>query len=392
MDRIKPLGFLVTIAVIAGIACSSRSPVETAAQAMQRGEYAKAIKPLQQALAQDSLDLAARYGLTLTYAHLDSAQAASRHYVRLVEQGSAYSDSTELKVMLCALLQIEPFPTSPVPMGKLNQFKASPAPDGQVLAVAAARYDRADIYLVRIDGTVVKRLTNAHMNTDPCFSPLGDKIVYVSNRDGDEELYLYDLKSETTEQLTDNTYTDYTPAFAPSGQEIVYSSNRDGSWEIYRIDLERHLAFRLTENRFWDGFPAYTPDGRSIVFASKRNGSEDVYIMKTDGRDEQPLYATAADETDPQAAGEYLYFRSDRSGDWEIYRYHFARRSLVRLTCNALPDWNPRISRDGTRLFVTRPVRGRWSLFFVNLQAPVPAAVIAQTARTRFGLPEGTRP
>ncbi len=360
------------------VICARKIEIQDTAEMIKKGDYQRAIKELNKIIKTDSLNPLVHYNLSLAYAGLDSLVNASYHFLKLVEMNSDLKDGLELKLKITSLLRMEPYPISPIPMGRMNQFKGSPGPDNELIAVAAARLDRADIYLVKLDGTIVKKITRAGMNTDPAFSPLGDRIAFVSDADGDEEIFLYDIKTDSTIKLTNNNYTDFSPSFSPNGREIVYVSDRDKNWEIYKINLENRFALRLTNNKFWDGFPSYTPDGKFILFSSKRDGSDDIYIMKSDGTGEQVLYATKFDETDPHLIGDNLIFRSNRDGEFEIYQYNIKTRTLLRLTYNELPDWNPRITLDGTKILASRRVKNYWQLFFINLSASIPAEVIVQ--------------
>lgn len=360
------------------IYCGRKGDVKSTAEAIKKGKYNEAVKSLKVLLVNDSLNPEIHFNLSLAYANMDSVEKAYIHFLKLLELNSPLKESMELKLKLTTFLKMEPYSSSPIPMGKMNQFKGSFGPDNEILAVAAAKRDIADIYLVKLDGTIIKKITRGGMNTDPAFSPEGDKIAYVSSIDGDEEIYLYDIKADSTRQLTDNDYTDFSPVFSPDGKELAYVTNRDGGWEIYKVDLIHKQAFRLTKNNFWDGFPSYTPDGKFIVFSSKRNGSEDIYMMKPDGSNERLLYYTKYDETDPHLAGDNLYFRSNITGEFEIYKFNISSKSLVRLTYNEIPDWNPRVSSDGQRIVISRKIKKLWKLYFINLSSPVPAEVIAQ--------------
>lgn len=379
--------FLVIVSLMV---CARKGDVKDAAEAIKKGRYIEAIKSLKSTLVSDSLNPDILYNLSLAYIHLDSLQKAGEHFLKLVELNSDSKDSIQLKFLFTKALKIEPYPSSPIPMGKMNQFKGCFGPDNELLAIAAARKDRADIYLMKLDGTIVKKITNKGMNTDPAFSPKGDKIAYVSNIDGDEEIFIYDIKSDSIIKLTNNDYTDFSPSFSPDGTEIVYVTNRDGSWEIYKIVINKRLAFRLTKNDFWDGFPSYTPDGNFIVFSSKRNGSEDIIIMKPDGSGERILYYTKYDETDPHLAGNNLYFRSNIDGEFEIYKFDIRTKEVIRLTYNDVPDWNPRVSNDGKRIVVSRKIKNLWNLYFINLESPISAEIIAEKIKKTMGMAEPT--
>ncbi|OPX18056.1 hypothetical protein BXT86_03160 [candidate division WOR-3 bacterium 4484_100] len=98
--------------------------------------------------------------------------------------------------------------------------------------------------------------------------------------------------------------------------------------------------------------------------------------MKTNGTGEKVIYAGKGDDNDPILTNNILYFKSNVDGDWDVYKLNLKTKILIKLTHNRLPDWNPRISRDGTKLLIARKLKRRWRLFFINIQNPVPAGVI----------------
>jgi Tol biopolymer transport system component len=374
---------IMGIIMVLGLQCARKTPREKGIEYLEHGEYTKAVQSLTTALIEDSLNPEIYYHLSRVYAYMDSVQQAYHYYLKLDELGSTLKDDVRLKAMMAHFLNIEPYPSSIIPMAKKHQFRGTFSPDGEMIAVAAATQDFADIYLIKLDGTIVKRIISGGMNTDPEFSPTGERLVFVSNRDGDEELYLFDLDELTTEKLTNNTTEDFSPSFSPSGQDIIFVSYIDEGWEIHKMDLTSKKISRLTKNTYWDGFPKFSPDGEWIVFSSKRNSSEDIYIMTKDGKNEKVLYASPADDNDPLLCNNKLYFKSKQSGEWEIYQMDISSKSLVRLTYNDYPDWNPRISKDGSKLLVTRKISGRWRLYFINLAIPISSELLVTTIRTQ---------
>lgn len=373
---------IVCIILLLQLHCARKTNVDKGIEYLKRGEYTKAVQSLTTALTEDSLNPEIHYHLSRVYVYMDSVQQALHHYIKLNELGSTLKDDVHLKEMMADYLNLEPYPSSIIPMAKKHQFRGAFSPDGEMIAVAAAKQDFADIYLIKLDGTIVKRIISGGMNTDPEFSPTGEHLVFVSTRDGDEDLYLFDMNELTTEKLTDNTTEDFSPSFSPNGQEIVFVSYIDDGWEIHKMNLANKKISRLTRNKYWDGFPKFSPDGEWIVFSSKRDKSEDIYIMTKDGRNENVLYAGPADDNDPLLFNDKLYFKSKQSGEWEIYQMDVHSKSLVRLTYNVYPDWNPRISKDGSKLLVTRKISGRWRLYFINLSILVSSELLVTTIRT----------
>ena len=74
------------------------------------------------------------------------------------------------------------------------------------------------------------------------FSPYtntGDtSMVYVSDRDGNYELYLYNFRTYTEERLTSSDAEDLHPIFIPNTNKVLFHSNRSGSYDIYMLDLD----------------------------------------------------------------------------------------------------------------------------------------------------------
>ncbi len=375
-------GFMILCVMLAS-GCKGKTKLSKGVELVKKGDYAQAVKTLNQVLAQDSLNTEIHYNLSLAYAHLDSMDKAMRHYLVLVDTSSPYRDSTLIREMLALGLGIDPYTSSLITMGKINQFKGVFSPGAETLAVAAAKRDIAKISLVNLDGSTIEIAAARGMNTDPDYSAQGDRIVFTSDQDGNEEIYLYDIGGQKQTRLTNHPGPDYSPNFSPDGSEIVFVSNMDDKykWEIYKMSLKDLKPKRLTNNIYWDGFSRYSADGKSITFSSRRNGSEDIYIMNPNGTGERILYQTPANENDATLIGDHLFFKSDCSGDWEIYRYNLATKRLTRLTNNKYPDWNPRISRDAARLLVARRINDRWQIVCVNLKKPLPAELLAEKIR-----------
>lgn len=72
-------------------------------------------------------------------------------------------------------------------------------------------------------------------------------------------------------------------AWSPDGTQIAYMSDHDGNWEIYTVGVPFPDVRRLTINEANDGLPTWSPDGQHIAFVSDRDGVWALYLMKPDG-------------------------------------------------------------------------------------------------------------
>ena len=66
-------------------------------------------------------------------------------------------------------------------------------------------------------------------------------IVFVSARDGDNELFSMTPTGGSVTQLTTNTANDRDPAVSPDGTKVAFTSNRDGDEEIFVMNIDGHL-------------------------------------------------------------------------------------------------------------------------------------------------------
>ncbi len=72
-------------------------------------------------------------------------------------------------------------------------------------------------------------------------------------------------------------------AWSPDGTQIAYMSDHDGNWEVYTVGISFPEVRRLTINEANDGLPAWSPDGQHIAFVSDRDGVCSLYLMRPDG-------------------------------------------------------------------------------------------------------------
>ncbi|MBK8049781.1 MAG: serine/threonine-protein kinase [Anaerolineales bacterium] len=122
---------------------------------------------------------------------------------------------------------------------------------------------------------------------DPAWHPFEDKIVFNGTNDvgGEPGLWLMDSAGGDRERLTGNG-DDRRPTWAPDGKFLIYMSQRNGNWDLYRLDLATRDEVRLTDNPAQDGLPSVSPDGKWVAFASDRAGFWQIWVMPSQGGDE----------------------------------------------------------------------------------------------------------
>ena len=123
--------------------------------------------------------------------------------------------------------------------------------------------DTFGLCTVRLDGTGFAVLPSDAGARDwqPVWSPDGLTIAFVSDRDGDEEIYVIDRDGTNLRQLTVNSAKDADPAWSPNGSQIAFASQRDSTDAVWIMDADGADPRRVISGTR----PAWSPDGRSLA-------------------------------------------------------------------------------------------------------------------------------
>lgn len=135
---------------------------------------------------------------------------------------------------------------------------------------------------------------------DAAFAPnrYGRVIVQLNDQDT-PQVYLQDFIYDTIQQVTSFTGASYDPVWSPVGSRVLFVSNEPGNDELYTISIDGTNANRLTDTPVWEKHPTWSPDGSQIVFHSNRDGRNQLWIMNADGTNQRKLLDSAFDDTDP---------------------------------------------------------------------------------------------
>jgi dipeptidyl aminopeptidase/acylaminoacyl peptidase len=240
------------------------------------------------------------------------------------------------------------------------------------IAFQSQRDGNNEIYVMNGDGSGQINLTNHPANDiDPSVSADGSKIVFASNRTGDDfEIYVMNADGTNVMPLTDNTDNDILPAISPDGGKIAFVSERDGNLEIYIMNADGSGETRLTNNSATDEFPSFNSDGSKIAFNSDRDGNNEIYVMNADGSNQMRLtfFATST-ETGPSFSrdGSKIAFTSNRDGNNEIYVMNADGSNQARVTISSAFDASASFSPDGSKIAFQSSRDGNHEIYTVNI-------------------------
>lgn len=141
----------------------------------------------------------------------------------------------------------------------------------------------------------------------PQWSYDDSKLVFQSNRNGNWDLYYYDLNDDTTVQITSTAENEQNPVWIEKDQSIVYDSDRGGEEHLYKLDIKSGLN-SLLFNRKVEAKQASFPDSELLV------------------------YFSGFDDLDKK---------------WKVYSYEFVYNNLNQLSREDHKNYSPKVTKNG---------------------------------------------
>jgi Tol biopolymer transport system component len=123
---------------------------------------------------------------------------------------------------------------------------------------------------------------------------INKKIVFVSNKNGNEDIFSIDLDGSALTQLTENTDKDAYPSVSTDGKKIAYTSDINGYWQIMVMDWDGKNKIQLTDDPVRSGYPTWSFDGRYIFYEVYKDGDWEIYRMNSDGSKRKRLTFNAS--------------------------------------------------------------------------------------------------
>ncbi len=213
------------------------------------------------------------------------------------------------------------------------------SPDGKWIAFSGHQGDKGGLFVVRLDGSEVTFLAEAHGTNSPLpgmgneisWSPDSKQIAFVSSTPGPRAAeasgdpmvitrYLYkpdagegmtrfndnqrlhifvvDAATKQVRQLTQGDFDEHSVDWSPDGKKILFGSNREPNqdefftYDLFTLNVADGSIQRLTATEYNEYDPIWSPDGKWIAYRGTRRGITDrettmedthVWVMNADG-------------------------------------------------------------------------------------------------------------
>jgi TolB protein len=245
---------------------------------------------------------------------------------------------------------------------KSTNFNIPPAGEPvSGIAFVSERDGNKEIYLVQPDGTGLTRLTNdPNIDADPTWSPDGRQIAFRSRREASTDIFIMNADgSYPTNMIRDpegSLFDEFYPSWSPDGQTLALITDRFelGGCSWHRVALMpvnggmdniQHIDTINGNQRS----VAWSPDGKMLAFSSGcgQNDAISLYLWHRENFKVQRVTTHKSQNIYPawSSDGRYLAFTSTRDGNAEIYVLELATGTLSNLTNHLgkdiFPSWSP---------------------------------------------------
>lgn len=148
-------------------------------------------------------------------------------------------------------------------------------------------------FIAHIDGSGRAPFLELEAGYAPFWSPDGSQIAFVSEQDGSPDVYVMNSDGSGIRNLTQDPGEDtffhgdranlYINPWSPNGTMMAFMSQRDGNGEVYVMGPDGSGLSNLTNDPGTDRFDGWSADGTRIAFESDRTGSWHIYVVNVDG-------------------------------------------------------------------------------------------------------------
>ncbi len=232
----------------------------------------------------------------------------------------------------------------------------------------SSRDGNSEIYIMDYDGKRVRRITyNDYIDVLPSWSADNEKVLYTSYKKNNPDLYMFHIYTGKTEVIS-SSKANYAADWSKEGDKLVYTSTKTGNAEIYVKNMKTGKEKRLTFNPTIDTTPCWSPTGTEIAFTSQRSGTPQIYIMDSEGTNVRRITHDGSYHDSPawSPEGTRLAYVSRIENRFDIYVYNLKDNTIIKLTEESGRNENPTWSPDGRHLIFASNRTGSYQLYSID--------------------------
>jgi Tol biopolymer transport system component/DNA-binding winged helix-turn-helix (wHTH) protein len=197
--------------------------------------------------------------------------------------------------------------------------------DGQNIIFSSTKAGEPSLWKIPANGGIAIRIEETgEAAWHPTLSRRDGKLV-VQKILRSSSIYRMDLQEGGAQQartiVTSTNGRNEGPQLSPDGKRLVFMSDRSGNLEIWASNRDGSAAVQLT-NLNGCGTPRWSPDGLWVAFDTVGNGARGVYVISAKGGTPRALVQDQSENSVPSWSrdGKWVYFASNRSGQDQVWK------------------------------------------------------------------------
>ncbi|MEJ2545268.1 MAG: peptidase MA family metallohydrolase, partial [Calditrichaceae bacterium] len=240
-----------------------------------------------------------------------------------------------------------------------NYINLSPAlsPTGDKMVFLSDKDGKQSVYLMDVlDNKIIRKLVEGQTSVDfeelhwlspgMDWSPDGKKITLSAKAGDQDALYIIDVETDDIDQYKFDLDGIFSAAWSPKGDKIAFVGNLDGQSDIYVFKIDEDSLVQITDDRFSDSYPAWNNDGESIAFVSDRGP----YLSKNQLPEDFNLNS-------------HNYENSD------LYIVNYSSKQISRITDTYYRESDPVFSPDGKKLLYVSEKSGISNIYILDMDS-----------------------
>lgn len=231
------------------------------------------------------------------------------------------------------------------------------SPDGQTVAFSY----QGDIWTVPVDGGRAWRMTvHEAYEAYPKWSPDGSEIAFISDRHGNDDLFVMQANGSKINRITHHSTDDELTGWTPDNN-LIFTTERVYNQVEWEPEIHTVSSKGGTPERFFDSFgmmATMSPNGRFLVYVRGYNreyrkryrgpANKDIWVYDKQNDSYHQLTEFMGNDMYPAFAGDNtLYFLSERSGQHNLFKATLASDGSSLSDVQQITDFNT----DGIRYF-----------------------------------------
>jgi acylaminoacyl-peptidase len=242
------------------------------------------------------------------------------------------------------------------------EFASSPqiSPDGSTVIYVRnfkdimADANRSNLWQIEVEsGMHTPITTGQHSDRNPVWSPDGNRIAYISNHDGSNQIFLRWLNGGMEARLTNLNQSPRNLSWSPDGKWIAFVMPVEYDFEKLGSSMKKPKGAVWADDPIYIDRLKYRADGAGYL----KHTFQQVFILSTDGGTPRQLTFDPFNHNSNLSwhpDGKHIYFSANRHQDHEyepvnseIYSIHTESGVITEITDRFGPDQSPIVSPDG---------------------------------------------